>query len=214
MRRITIAIALVACAALAVASPAAARPGHGHGPGGPGGPRCETDHETPTAETVAEHVANAYAAVDAFNAAVAVPDDEAAAAALRTYATESRYAICESKKVDGPPPEIDSLETLGDMHVYALTAYGAAFDAAGDALKRPLRRAIVREKRSCGKVIHVLTRMGSSEDTTPEDKARIDALVAEYTSACRAVDVPGGPDRPDRPDRPGPGGVEGGGEGE
>ncbi len=149
MKRITTAIALVACASLAVASPAAAKPGHGHGPGGPGGPRCETDHATPTADTVAGHVANAYAAIDAFNAAVAVPDDAAAAEALRTYSSEARSAICESKQVDGPPPSIDSLETLGDMHVAALTAYGAAFDAASDELKRAVRRAIIHEKRSC-----------------------------------------------------------------
>ena len=207
MKRMMFALALVACAALAIAGPAAAKPGKG--PGGPGGPRCATDHDEPTAETVAGHVANAYAAVDAFNAAVAVPDDEAAIQALRTYGSESRSAICESKKVDGPPPEIDTLETLGDMHVAALTAFDAAWDGASDELKRPLRRAIVHEKRGCEKVTKVLTRMSESGELTPEDQTRVDALIAEYEAACDAVEVPAGdrpdrPDRPDKPDRPGP----------
>ena len=100
MRRITILAALVACAALAVAGPAAAKPGKG--PGGPGhGPRCAADeHDPPTAESVQGHVDDAYAAIDAFNAAVAVPDDEAAAEALRAYATESKQAICELKRLE------------------------------------------------------------------------------------------------------------------
>ncbi len=187
MRRITITAALVACAALAVAGPAAARPGHGPGMG----PRCAVDHDPPTAESVAGHVDAAYAAIDAFNAAVAAADDDAAVAALRTYGRESKLAICESKRVDGPPPEIDSLETLGDMHVAALTAFDAAYETASDALKRPLRRAIVHEKRSCEQVIKVLGRI--AEDATPEEQARIDALVASYEAACDAVEVPGRP---------------------
>ena len=122
MRRLMTVTALVACGALTLAGPVAAKPGHGPGKG----PRCAVDHETPTADTVAEHVAAAGAAVDAFEAAVAAADDEAAAQALRDYTAQSKLAICESKKVDGPPPEIDSLETLGDMHVAALTAFDAA----------------------------------------------------------------------------------------
>ena len=212
MRRITILAALVACAALVVAGPAAAKPGKG--PGGPGhGPRCAPDHDPVTAESVQGHVDAAYAAIDAFNAAVAVPDDEAAIAAMRTYGAESKLAICELKRLEGPPPSIDGLETLGDMHVAALTAFDAAYETASDELKRPLRRAIVHEKRSCEKVVRVLTRL--AEGATPEDQARIAALVAEYEAACDAVEVPEGsrPDRPHRPDRPphgpaGPGGEE------
>ena len=206
MKRITTALALVALAALAVASPATARPGHGHG--GPGGPRCATDHVTPTAETVAGHVDAAYAAIDAFNTAVAVPDDAAATEALRTYGRESRAAVCESKKLEAGAPTIDSLETLGDMHVTALTSFDAAFDTASAELQRPLRRAIVGEKRSCEKVVHVLERL--AETATPEDQARIAALVAPYEAACDADDVPAG-GRPDRPHRPGhgPGGPGG-----
>jgi len=206
MRRITIFAALVACAALAVAVPAAAKPGKG--PGGPGhGPRCSLDeHDPPTAESVQGHLDAAYAAVDAFNAAVGVPDDEAAAAALRDYAAESKQAICEAKRVDGRPPSIDGLEQLGDMHVAALTAFGAAYETAGDELKRPLRRAIVHEKRSCEKVVKTLTRIG--ESATLEEQARIDGLVAEYEAACDAVEVPEG-DRPERPDPPAPPGGEG-----
>jgi hypothetical protein len=216
MRRLMITAALVACGALALAGPAAAKPGHGPGKG----PRCAVDHETPSAETVAEHVTNAYAAIEAFNAAVAVPDDAAAAGALRDYAAESKLAICESKKVDGPPPEIDTLEALGDMHVAALTAFDAAYDTASADLQRPLRRAIVHEKRSCEKVVKVLGRMSDSGELTPEDQTRVDALIAEYEAACDAVEVPAGagperperperPDRPDRPERPGPGGPGG-----
>ena len=198
MRRITILAALVACAALAVAGPAAAKPGKG--PGGPGhGPRCAPDHDPVTAESVQGHVDAAYAAIDAFKAAVAVPDDEAAKAALRTYGAESKLAICELKRLEGPPPSIDGLETLGDMHVAALTAFDAAYDAASDELKRPLRRAIGGEKRSCEKVVHVLGRL--AEDATPEEQARIEALIAEYEAACDAVEAPEG-SRPDRPDRP------------
>ena len=186
MRRITIAMALVACAALALAGPAGARPGHGPGHG----PRCAVDHDPPTAESVQGHVDAAHAAIAGFDAAVAVPDDDAALAAMRTYVRESKLAICESKRVDGPPPEIGTLELLGDMHVDALDSYGAAYDAAGDELKRAIRRGIVHEKRSCEKVIRVLTRLG--ESATPEEQARIDALVAEYEAACDAVEVPAG----------------------
>ena len=206
MRRITIFAALVATAALVVAGPAAAKPGKG--PAGPGhGPRCAADeHDPPTAESVAAHVDAAYAAIGAFGDAAAIPDDEAARAALREYARESKQAICESKRVEGPPPSVDSLETLGDMHVAALTAFDAAFEAASDTLKRPLRRAIVHEKRSCEKVIRVLGRI--AESASPEEQARIEALVAEYEAACDAVEIPAGarperPHRPERPDRPG-----------
>jgi hypothetical protein len=201
MRRLMIATALVACGALALASPVMAKPGHGPGKG----PRCAVDHDSPTAETVAGHVDAAYAAIDAFNAAVAVPDDEAATQALRDYAAQSKLAICESKQVDGPPPEIDTLETLGDMHVAALTAFDAAYDTASDELQRALRRAIVHEKRSCEKVTKVLGRMSESGELTPDEQTRVDALVAEYEAACGAVELPEGsrPERPDRPHRPG-----------
>ena len=145
-------------------------------------------------------------------------DDAAATQALRDYAAQSKLAICESKKVDGPPPEIDSLETLGDMHVAALTAFDAAYDTAGDELKRSLRRAIVGEKRSCEKVVKVLVRMSESGELSADDQTRVDALVAEYEAACDAVELPEGsrperPDRPERPERPGPGGGGPGGDG-
>lgn len=187
MRRITTLAALVACAALALAGTAAAKPGKG--PGGQGhGPRCAVDHDPVTVESVQGHVDAAYAAIDGFSAAAAVPDDEAAKEALRSYRAESKLAICEQKRLEGRPPSIDGLELLGDMHVAALTAFGAAHNTASDELKRSLHRAIVGEKRSCEKVVHVLGRL--AEDATAEDQARIDALVAEYEAACDAVEAP------------------------
>lgn len=209
MRRISIAVALVASAALALAGPASAKPG-GHGPGsghGHGHGRCATDHDTPSVETVAGHVDAANAALAAFNDAVTAGDDDAAKAAMRTYRRERRQAICETRKVNDGTPTIGSLETLGDLHVAALTTFDGAYEAASDELKRPLGRAIRGEKRGCSKVVRVLERI--SESATEEEQAEIEALVASYEAACDAVEVPEGAKRPGRPgngSRPGNGG--------
>ena len=191
MRSIGALAAVTAILSLALAPSVGARPDTG--------PRCAADHDPPTAGTVAEHVRGAHRALGALQRAVAAGDDDAALGALRRYGRESSLATCESKLVDRPPPELATLTTLGDMHVAGLRTFDGVFDRAGDAVKRPLRRAIVHEKRACGEVIRVLLRLAAS--APPEKPARSAARARESRAAGGAVVGRAGPGRP--PLRPG-----------